>query len=167
MVPTELWCLLAPPNFDSILVLAMKDFGTTIFMGSPVLADVPTQFFNGIWACMPFPHLGSVLCCCPYKERIVCQTIIARTPSHWSVDDCCLALPPRLWQPRNPEGGEATVIEGSLTFPHSVECHSWMQFYVIPRTNTLQWHWTGLHHLLVPAVQQWHNPDWKLCYIAS
>ena len=35
---------------------------------------------------------------------------------HRSVDDCCLALLPRLWQPRNPEGGEATVMEGSLTF---------------------------------------------------
>ena len=44
---------------------------------------------------------------------------IARTPSHRSVNDCCPALPPRLWQPRNPEGGKATVIEGSLTFPHS------------------------------------------------
>ena len=60
---------------------------------------------------MLFLHLGNVLCRCPYKERIVCQTTIAKTPNHWSVDDCCLALPPRLWQPRNPEGGEATVIE--------------------------------------------------------
>ena len=72
---------------------------------------IPTQFFNGI--------SGSVLCRCPSKERIIHQTIIARTPSHQSVDDCCLALPPRLWQPRNPEVGEATVIEGSLTFPHT------------------------------------------------
>ena len=65
---------------------------------------------------MPFPHSGNVLCCCPYKERIVSQTYIARTLSHQTVDDCRLALPPRLWQP---EGGEATVIKGSLTFPHS------------------------------------------------
>ena len=108
-LPIELWCLLAPSNSESILVLAMKDFGTTVFMRSPVLADIPTQF----------SHSGSVLCRCPYKERIVRQTTIARTPSHRSVDDCCLALPPRLWQPRNPEGGEATVIESSLTFPHS------------------------------------------------
>ena len=118
-LPTELSYLLAPPISDSTVVLATKDFGTTVFMGSPVLTDVPIQFFNGIWACTPFPHSGSVLCRCPYKERIVCQTTIARTPSHRSVDDCCLALPPRLWQPRNPEGREATVIEGSLTFPHS------------------------------------------------
>ena len=88
-------------------------------MGSPVLADVLTQFFNDILACKPFPFLGSVLCSCPYKEWLVCQTTIARTPNHQSVDDCCLALPPRLWQIHNPEGGEATVIEGSLTFPHS------------------------------------------------
>ena len=25
-----------------------KDFGIFVFTGSPVLADVPTQFFNGI-----------------------------------------------------------------------------------------------------------------------
>ena len=118
-LPTELWCLLAPPNSESILVLTMKDFGTTVFTGSPVLADIPTQFFYSIWAYTPFPHSGSVLCRCPYKKQIVCQTTIARTPSHRSVDDCCLALPHRLWQSRNPEGGEATVIEGSLTFPHS------------------------------------------------
>ena len=92
---------------------------TTVITGSPVLADIPTQFFYGIWAGTPFPHSGSVLCRCPYKERIVRQNTIARTPSHRSVDVCCLALPPRLWQPRNPEGGEATVMEGSLTFPHS------------------------------------------------
>ena len=89
------------------------------FTGSPILADIPTQFFYGIWIYAPFPHSGSVLCRCPYTERIVRQTTIARTPSHQSVDDCCLALPPRLWQPRYPEMGEATVIEGSLTFPHS------------------------------------------------
>ena len=105
-LPTELWCLLTPPN-------------SAVFTGSPVLADVPTQFFNGIWACTPFPHSGSVLCHCPYKERIVCQTKIARTPSHQSVDDCRLTLPPRLWHRRNPEGGEATAIEGGLTFPYS------------------------------------------------
>ena len=115
--PTELWCLLAPPNSNSILVFAMKDFGTTVFTESPVLADIPTQFFYGIWACTPFPHSDSVLCRCPYKERIVRQTTIARTPSHRSVDDCCLALPPRLWQPRNPEGGEATVIERQPHIP--------------------------------------------------
>ena len=60
-----------------------------------------------------------MLCCCPYKERIVRQTTIARTPNLPSVDDCSLGLPPRLWQPRHPEGGEAIVIEDSLTFPHS------------------------------------------------
>ena len=38
-LPTELWCLLAPPISCSILVLAMKDFGTTVFTGSPILAD--------------------------------------------------------------------------------------------------------------------------------
>ena len=118
-LPTELWCLLAPPSSESILVPAMKDFGTPVFTGLPVLANIPTQFFYGIWACTPFPHSGTVLCRCPYKERIVRQTTIARTPSHQSIDDWCLALPSRLWQPRNLEGGEATVKEGSLTFPHS------------------------------------------------
>ena len=88
-------------------------------MGLAVLADTPTQFFNSILACMLFLHLGSVLCRCPYKERIVRQNTIARTLSHRSVNDRHLALPPRLWQPRNPEAGEATVLEGSLTFPHS------------------------------------------------
>ena len=68
---------------------------------------------------MPFPHSDSVVCHCPYIERIVHQTIIARTPSHRSIDDCHLTLPPRLRQPRNPKGGKATVIEGRLTFPHS------------------------------------------------
>ena len=68
---------------------------------------------------MSFQHSGSMLCRSPYKERIVSQTTIARTPSHQSVDDCCLSLPHRLWQLHNPEGGVATVIEGSLTFPHS------------------------------------------------
>ena len=96
----------------------VRFWNSCFFMGSPVLADIPTQFFYGIWACALFPHLGSVLCRCPYKERIVRQTTTARTPSHQPVDDCCLALPPSLWQPRYPEGGEATVIEGSLTFPH-------------------------------------------------
>ena len=69
----------------------------------------------------PFPHSGSVPCRCPYKERIVRQTTVARTPNHQFVDGCRPALPPRLWQPRNPEGGEATVIyvEGSLKFPNS------------------------------------------------
>ena len=118
-LPTELWCLLAPPNSDSILVIAMKNFETIVFMGLPVLADIPIQFFNSIWACTPFPHSSSVLCRFPYKERIVCQTTIVRTPSHRSVEDCCLPLPPRLWQPHNPKGWEATVLEGSLTFPHS------------------------------------------------
>ena len=68
-----------------------------------------------------FPHSGSVPCRCPYKERIIRQTTVARTPNHQFVDGCCPALPPRLWQPRNPEGGEATVIyvEGSLKFPNS------------------------------------------------
>ena len=119
MLPAERYCLLSPPNCVPILLLAMQDFGTTVFTGSPVLADIPTQFFYGIWACTPFPHSGSVLCRCPYKERIVRQTTIAGTPSHRSVNDCLLSLPPRLWQLRNPEGREATVIEGSLTFPHS------------------------------------------------
>ena len=100
-----------------LLRLPWKILEQLFFMGSPVLADVPTQFFNGIWACTPFPHSGSVLCRCPYKEMIIHQTTIARTPSHQSVDDCCLALPPRL--SHNPEGGKATVIEGSLIFPHS------------------------------------------------
>ena len=99
--------------------LPCKILEQLFFTGSPVLADIPTRFFYGIWACTPFPHSGSVLCRCPYKERIVRQITIARTPSHWSVNDCCLALPPRLWQPRNPEDGETTVIEDSLTFPHS------------------------------------------------
>ena len=99
--------------------LPCKILEQLFFMGSPVLADIPTQFFYGIWVCAPFPHSGSVLCRCPYKERIVRQTTTASTPSHQSVDDLCLALPPRLWQPRYPEGGEATVMEGSLTFPHS------------------------------------------------
>ena len=69
----------------------------------------------------PFPHSGSVPCRCPYKERIVRQTTVARTPNHQFVDGCRPALPPRFWQPRNPEGGEATVIyvEGSLEFPNS------------------------------------------------
>ena len=102
-----------------LLCLPWKILEQLFFTGSPVLADAPIQFFNGIWACTPFPHSGSVLCRCSYKERIVRQTTIAKTPSHQSVDDCCLALPPRLWQPRYPEGGEAIVIAGSLTFPHS------------------------------------------------
>ena len=69
----------------------------------------------------PFPHSGSVPCRCPYKERIVRQTTVARTPNHQFVDGCRPALPPRLWQPRYPEGGEATVIyvEGSLKFQNS------------------------------------------------
>ena len=69
----------------------------------------------------PFPHSGSVPCRCPYKERIVRQTTVARTPNHQFVDGCRPALPPRLWHPRSPEGGEATVIyvEGSLKFPNS------------------------------------------------
>ena len=120
-----------------LLCLPRKILEQVFFMGSPVLADVPTQFFNSIWACTPFPHWGSVLCHCPYKERLVHQTTIARTPSQWSVDDCCLALLPRLWQPHNPEGGEATVIVGSLIFPHSSWDHSWIRFYVILR----QWLW--------------------------
>ena len=61
------------------------------FTGSPVLADIPTQFFYGIWVNALFPHSGSVLFRCPYKERIVRQITIARTPSHQSVDDCCLS----------------------------------------------------------------------------
>ena len=69
----------------------------------------------------PFLHSGSVPCRCPYKERIIRQTTVARTPNHQFVDGCRPAMPPRLWQPRNPEGGEATVIyvEGSLKFPNS------------------------------------------------
>ena len=69
----------------------------------------------------PFPHSGSVPCRCPYKERIVRQTTVDRTPNHQFVDGCRPPLPPRLWQPRNSEGGEATVIyvEGSLKFPNS------------------------------------------------
>ena len=70
-----------------LLCLPWKILEQLFFTGSPILPDVPIQFFNGIWACTPFPHTGSVLCLCPYKERIVCQTTIARTPSHWSADD--------------------------------------------------------------------------------
>ena len=108
-----------------LLWLPWKIFGTTFVTRSPVLVDVPTQFFYGIWACTLFPHSGSVLCRCPYKERIVRQTTTARTPSHRSVDDCCLALPPRLWQPHNPEGGEATAGFS----------------YVIPRKREERWIW--------------------------
>ena len=32
------------------------------------LANIPTQFFNSIYACTPFQPLGNVLCHCPYKE---------------------------------------------------------------------------------------------------
>ena len=105
---------------DSTVVIAMKNFGIFVFFTeSPIVADVPTRFFHGIWVCTPFPHLGSMLCRCPYKVRIIRQTTITRTPSHRSGDDGRLALPLRLWQPRYPEGVEATVIDGSLTFPHS------------------------------------------------
>ena len=34
-LPTELLCLLAPPISDSTVVFAIKDFGTTVFTGSP------------------------------------------------------------------------------------------------------------------------------------
>ena len=69
----------------------------------------------------PFPHSGSEPCRCPYKERIVRQTTVAWTRNHQFVDGCRPSLPPRLWQPRNSEGGEATVIyvEGSLKFSDS------------------------------------------------
>ena len=69
-LPMEFWCQLAPPNSDSIVVITIKILEHLfVFPRSTVLADIPTQFFNGIWACRLFPHTGSVLCCCPYKER--------------------------------------------------------------------------------------------------
>ena len=69
-LPMELWCLLAPPNSDSIVVITIKILEHLfVFLRLPVKAYIPTQFFNSIWACMPFPHSGSVLCHCPYKER--------------------------------------------------------------------------------------------------
>ena len=69
-LPMELWCLLAPPNSDSIVVITIKILEHLfVFLRLPVLADIPTQFFNSIWACTPLPHSGSVLCHCPYKEK--------------------------------------------------------------------------------------------------
>ena len=125
------------------LYLPWKILEQLFFTGSPVLADIPTRFFNGIWACTPFPHSGSVLCRCPYKERIVRQTTIARTPSQRSVDDCCLALPPRLWQPRNPEGGEANYDKGQPHIPTlmlSVTAGCSFTSYPGPyRFETFQW----------------------------
>ena len=58
-------------------------------------------------------------CCSPLQSDRGCMETCLNSAGGPVVDDCCLALPPRLWQPHNPEGGEATVIEGSLTFPHS------------------------------------------------
>ena len=150
-LPTELWCLLAPLT-QILLLWSPWRFWNLCLMGSPVLTDVPTQFFNCIWASTPFPHSGSVLCRCPYKERIVRQTTIARTPSHRSVDGCRLAVPSRLWQPCNPEGGEATVIEGSLTIPHSYWVSHWMQFNVIPRTKISLMDFPILTHWVSPIV---------------
>ena len=58
-----------------------------------------------------------MLCRCPYKEEIVRQTTIARTPNHQSVDDCRLALPPRLWQLHNPEGRGGNCDRGQPHIP--------------------------------------------------
>ena len=44
-------------------------FWNIIFPRSPLLADIPSKLSNGIWACTLFPHSGSILCHCPYKER--------------------------------------------------------------------------------------------------
>ena len=176
MLPTELWCLLAPPNSDSIVVIAIKIL-EHLFLWDH-LSKLTSQL-SSFWACTPFRHSGSVLWHCPYRERIICQTTIARTPSHWSVDDCCLALPPRLWQPHNTEGEEATVIEGNLIFPHSywvshthIECHSWIQFksYLRKKIHVLCANSPGIEQPCV-AVQAdlglacWHLVNCRLTYV--
>ena len=38
----------ASPNVTSFVDSAMIVFGTKFFMGSPVLADIPTQIFDGL-----------------------------------------------------------------------------------------------------------------------
>ena len=64
---TEIWFLPALSNVTSFIDSAMIVFGTTVFLGSLVLADIPTQIFDGLWD-SPFPHSGSVPCCCSYTE---------------------------------------------------------------------------------------------------
>ena len=61
------------------VMLAMKDFGTTVFTGSPVQPEVPAQFFNGIWACTPFPYSGSVLCHCHGQKLFLRLSLLTMT----------------------------------------------------------------------------------------
>ena len=103
---TEIWFLPASPNVTSFVDSAMIVFGAKFFfMGSPVLADIPTQIFDGLWD-SAVPSLGQ--CALPlFLNRVVRQATIARMPNHRCVDGCHLALPPRLWLPLNPEVGDA------------------------------------------------------------
>ena len=102
---TEIWFLPASPNVTSFVDSAMIVFGTKVFLGSPVLADIPTQIYDGLWD-SAVPALGE--CALPFfLYRVVRQATIARMPNHRCVDGCHLALPPRLWQPLNPEVGDA------------------------------------------------------------
>ena len=102
---TEIWFLPASPNVTSFVDSAMIVFGTKVFMGSPVLADIPTQIFDGLWD-SAIPSLGR--CALPlFLYRVIRQATIARMLHHRCVDGCHLALPPRLWQPLNPEVGDA------------------------------------------------------------
>ena len=102
---TEIWFLPASPNVTSFVDSAMIVFGTKVFLGSPVLADIPTQIFDGLWD-SAVPSLGQ--CALPlFLYIVVRQATIARMPNHRCVDGCHLALPPRLWQPLNPEVGDA------------------------------------------------------------
>ena len=45
---TEIWFLPALSNVTSFVDSAMIVFGTKVFLGSPVLADIPTQIYDGL-----------------------------------------------------------------------------------------------------------------------
>ena len=102
---TEIWFLPVSSNVTSFVDTAMIVFGTKVFLGSPVLVDITTQIYDGLWdsAVMALWQRALPL----FLYRVVRQATIARMPNHLCVDGCHLALPPRLWQPLSPEVGDA------------------------------------------------------------